>query len=734
MRSPTRAKICRGSQDRHATSPCNRHQAASWQKWPGNWGVLPTGKISSFLNPRGVDNNYQGLVLESHLQSLITYFSAHPYIALAAVFAASLLESLAVIGIVIPGSSIVFVGGVLIGLNALDPWWTAAMAVSGAILGDGLSYWLGHHYHEKIRALWPMKNHPEMFERGQAYFAKNGGKSVFLGRFFGPVRAIVPVVAGMSNMPATQFYAMNILSAFAWAAVQILPGVLFGASLQLAGAVSSRLAIMLVIIAVFLWAISRLVRFVFTILWPYIQSLRDRVVGRVRSQPGPLSRMLLSLFDPARSESKSLLAAAVLLIGSTWLFLGILQDILANDPLVQFDQTVYTVIQGLRTEWWDSVMITATGLGGAAGTIPVIIAVSVFFALMRYWRTLGYWLAAAGFAEILVWVLKYSLGRARPNNIYTGIEQFSFPSGHAALSIVVYGFMAFLLARGKSVRTKTGVTLLATVVIVLIAFSRLYLGVHWFSDVLASLSLGLAWITLLGIAYTYHVRREPLRAWPLLLVVFTTLTLAGGGYVWPHHGVDVARYAYRPKLESIPLADWRAGGWRRLPFARSELGGEIEEPFSVQWIGPAGQIADTLAAGGWQAPQPWAAKTILLWLLPNPAIEQLPVLPKFDHGEAEKLTFIKTISSRERIVIRLWPVRDVVDTVAGGRSQPLWNGMVTTERLRHPSGMVTLAETGSDFAGPLHILQRDLQNQRLPAENREGRGIVMLLVENPMVP
>ena len=183
--------------------------------------------------------------MESHLQSLITYFSAHPYSALATVFAASLFESLAVIGIVIPGSTIVFVGGVLIGLNALDPWWTAAMAVSGAILGDGLSYWLGHHYHEKIRALWPMKNHPEMFERGQAYFAKNGGRSVFLGRFFGPVRAIVPVVAGMSNMPATHFYAMNILSAFAWAAAHLLPGALFGASLQLAGAVSSRLLIML---------------------------------------------------------------------------------------------------------------------------------------------------------------------------------------------------------------------------------------------------------------------------------------------------------------------------------------------------------------------------------------------------------------------------------------------------------------------------------------------------------
>ena len=139
--------------------------------------------------------------MESHLQSLIAYFSAHPHIALGAVFAAALLEALAVIGTVIPGSSIVFAGGVLIGLGALDPWLTAALAVAGAILGDGISYSLGRHYHEQIRSVWPMKRYPRLFDRGQAYFEKNGGKSVFLGRFLGPVRAIVPVVAGMSNMP-----------------------------------------------------------------------------------------------------------------------------------------------------------------------------------------------------------------------------------------------------------------------------------------------------------------------------------------------------------------------------------------------------------------------------------------------------------------------------------------------------------------------------------------------------
>ncbi|WP_051255459.1 DedA family protein [Variovorax paradoxus] len=121
--------------------------------------------------------------MESHLQALIGYFSEHPQWALAAVFAAALLESLAVIGTVVPGSSIVFVGGVLVGLQALDPASVAIAAVCGAIAGDGISYWLGRRHRDRIRALWPMKAYPALFDRGQAYFAKMVARAFFLRAF-----------------------------------------------------------------------------------------------------------------------------------------------------------------------------------------------------------------------------------------------------------------------------------------------------------------------------------------------------------------------------------------------------------------------------------------------------------------------------------------------------------------------------------------------------------------------
>lgn len=667
--------------------------------------------------------------MEAYLKSLLVYFSAHPEVALVAIFAAAALEALAVIGTVIPGSSIVFVGGVLIGLNALDPWWAAATATAGAILGDGLSYWLGRHYRERIRTLWPIKKYPAWFGRGQTYFSAHGAKSVFFGRFLGPLRAIVPVLAGMAGMPVPQFYCINVASALAWAAAHLLPGVLFGASLQLAGAVSSRLVAIVLAIALAIWILTRLVRLLFERGWPHLASIRDKIVAGAQRRQGFVSRLLLSLFDPARAESPALLTAAMLLIGGAWLFLGVLEDVVSKDPLVSFDDALYVLLQGWRTGWADHAMVAVTEVGGPAGTIALVAAASAFFIWRRYWKTLGYWLAASSVAEMLVWSLKSTLERARPHNIYTGTEQFSFPSGHATLSIVIYGFMAFLLANGKTSKEKIVITLLATLAIVLISFSRLYLGVHWFSDVIGSLSLGLTWVALLSIAYTHHVKNERIDALPFSFGALATLALVGVFYCGARHAGDVERYAFHPAAAATALADWTGTGWRALPPARLELGGDAEEAFSLQWAAQAPAIAATLTAAGWRVPAPWASKAMLLWLLPKTPIEQLPVWPRFNHGEPQELTFVKILDRNERIVIRLWSSSFAAGTSSASVTAPIYNATLSIERLRQISGTVALTTTQAGAGRPLSVLRKDLQLQHILIEQRQRAHAPVLLIK-----
>ena len=194
------------------------------------------------------------------MEALLDWIAAHPHWAGGAVFLVAFSESLAIVGLVMPGAFLMFGIGALIGLGHLDFLPTAAWAIAGAILGDGLSFWLGHHYHQQLRSLWPFRNHPRLINRGVDFFHRHGGKSILFGRFVGPVRPIMPAVAGMLGMPVPRYVVINVLSGIAWAPAYLLPGMLFGASLELAAAVTGRLVLLLLLLTGLLWLAFGLTR------------------------------------------------------------------------------------------------------------------------------------------------------------------------------------------------------------------------------------------------------------------------------------------------------------------------------------------------------------------------------------------------------------------------------------------------------------------------------------------
>jgi hypothetical protein len=128
-------------------------------------------------------------------------------------------------------------------------------AAIGAVAGDGLSYWLGRHFDKQLRSIWPFTKHPDLIPRGEQFFHKHGGKSVLFGRFIGPIRPIIPAIAGIMHMNPYHFYFVNILSALTWAPIVLLPGVVFGSSLHLAGAVAGRLVMLILILVGIAWLV-----------------------------------------------------------------------------------------------------------------------------------------------------------------------------------------------------------------------------------------------------------------------------------------------------------------------------------------------------------------------------------------------------------------------------------------------------------------------------------------------
>jgi membrane protein DedA with SNARE-associated domain len=162
--------------------------------------------------------------LEALAQQLVEFVRLHEAWAAPVVFALAFGESLAFISLLIPAWAALVGIGVLISSGNLNFWpiWVAGSV--GAALGDWLSYWVGIKLGPPVAHVWPLSRNPELLPRGEAFVKRWGVLAIFIGRFFGPLRASVPLVAGIFRMPYWSFQLANFSSAFVWAAVLLTIG------------------------------------------------------------------------------------------------------------------------------------------------------------------------------------------------------------------------------------------------------------------------------------------------------------------------------------------------------------------------------------------------------------------------------------------------------------------------------------------------------------------------------
>jgi membrane protein DedA with SNARE-associated domain len=140
------------------------------------------------------------------------------------VFALAFGESLAFISLLIPAWGALVAIGALIGSSGINFWPVWIAASLGAAMGDWLSYWIGLKLEYSVQHIWPLSRHPDLIPRGEAFMKKWGVPGIFIGRFFGPLRASVPLIAGIFEMPFWRFQFANFTSAFVWAAVLVTLG------------------------------------------------------------------------------------------------------------------------------------------------------------------------------------------------------------------------------------------------------------------------------------------------------------------------------------------------------------------------------------------------------------------------------------------------------------------------------------------------------------------------------
>lgn len=173
-----------------------------------------------------------GYRVNLHLHELITFVSAHALWAYAVIFLAALLEATPIFGAIIPGSTIIVALSALVPSGNLKLAPVLAAAIVGALLGDGLAYWIGHRSQQEVLSAWPMSRYPAVVAQSEAFFRRYGTFAVFFARFVPPVRAFLPITAGALGMPPQRFYPVNVAAILLWAPAHILPGVLAGSAAE----------------------------------------------------------------------------------------------------------------------------------------------------------------------------------------------------------------------------------------------------------------------------------------------------------------------------------------------------------------------------------------------------------------------------------------------------------------------------------------------------------------------
>jgi membrane protein DedA with SNARE-associated domain/membrane-associated phospholipid phosphatase len=639
------------------------------------------------------------------LQDMLNWISLHPHTFIIAVYFIALMESLVVLGLLIPGAALLFGAGALMATGTLPIAPIMLSASAGAMTGDFVSFLLGQHYQQRLRVIWPFRHYPRLVNRGVDFFVRHGGKSVFMARFIGPIRPIVPAIAGMMNMRTSRFLVVVIIASLLWAPVYILPGMVFGASLGLAAEVAGRLVILLVVIAAIAWLGFWLISTLIRLLQPHIASALEKILQRSRSHP-MIKPLAGSLLDPDHPETRGLAILSVLFFITLWIILLTSRQVLHGHWFAGIDSYIFYSLQDLRTPWVNNVMVFVTQFGSQSLLAFVLAGGTAWLLWKRYSKAAWHWLAVYISTGLLTWVLKNTVQIARPVDFQTG---FSFPSAHTSMSMAVYGFLALIIARELPVQRRWVPYSTAGLVIILIAMSRLYLGVHWFSDVFAGLSLGLAWVALIGIAYDRH----PAPALPvkgLVAVTLLLITLSGSWYTQRYYTQELAHYSPQVEIHRITLSTWKTIGWQQLPVYRLDIEGTNEQPMNFQWAGLLATLQAELQQQGWETAAPVSPMNAMNWLAPEPDIHTLPILPQVNDGQHQQLLLVAPRSPEDNYltVMRLWPSNHELP----GGSAPVWVGNVSKLYIEQQIPLIAYLRTAPDFNGPVQQLHSVLR--RLP--------------------
>ena len=478
---------------------------------------------------------------ETWLADAAAWVGNNPGWLILALFATALVESLAIAGLIVPGVAMLFGFAALAGKSGMPLSEALMWAGLGAVIGDIISFAIGRFFKGRLISVWPFSRYPALISRGEAFFNTHGGKSVIAGRFIGPIRPVIPMIAGALYMPWRRFLTFNLVSAVGWAIVYVVPGYAVGSALASEIEPPPHFYPVIGISAAVLVAL-------------YVVVLQFRLGVGEGSKPYHWLESRMARYDtthrfwrlytnerPAR-KGEFPLPSIVLATAALAMFVILSQMVTFSRRIYELNELVLTWFSALRQPLLDIPALAATLLGEP----PVLLGAAVLAVLVLGFR--GYYAAALHIAAaallgvISVWLLKAGLSVDRPDQVLLAPTSGAYPSAHAAGATVLVTMAASFIAGESRKKQRWQTYVILSLPLVPIALSRLYLGVNWFTDLVGGLLLGLA---ITGAIRASYSRYDRVPIWPDALTWFavalwSALTLGFMAMQWPGAGMAYA--------------------------------------------------------------------------------------------------------------------------------------------------------------------------------------------------
>ncbi|QGN34027.1 bifunctional DedA family/phosphatase PAP2 family protein [Microlunatus sp. Gsoil 973] len=435
-----------------------------------------------------------------------------PWVALLLIFLLPALESSAFVGFVFPGETALILGGVLAFRGVVPLWAVLVAGILGAIIGDSVGYAVGRRWGRNLihGTLGRLINRKHL-DRGERYLAERGGRAVFLGRFTAALRVMIPGLAGMARLRYPLFLAYNAAGAVCWGTMCVLLGYLGGRSWQRVAHLASRIGFVAVGVVVALVVIGYLIR---RARWGWALRALERLqhapaVVRFTGRYPRTTAWVVARFDARRPEGLALTTLVGVAVSSIWITLGLGQDVVDHEEFALLDHPASLWVVDHRIGWLTAILQVLTWFGSNAVIGPLLIIAGIL--LVRQRRS---WLPAADIivtylgTMILYAVIKNGIERPRPPTVdrltraagwLAQKPDWAFPSGHAAQATAAWVLLCVLIWNGRSAKIKIRLAAATAALVLLVSFSRWYLGVAWLTDVLAGMTLGLAVLGVWGI-------------------------------------------------------------------------------------------------------------------------------------------------------------------------------------------------------------------------------------------